>query len=521
VNSHQIVRRLRAFQLGTPLARGETLHFSIADDADLLIIAFIRMGGESAPWAVGFGQPGREPTILSVPEPRNRDLVAGMAAEFVPALLTHLRHPEHSRDVITGPEHTLPVRQVWLPNSTHLDMLHYLAYAYTFTKWGDPARALMLNKLGRATNWLFQEAHRPGQVTTMVATEVLRESFAFPAQDVRQGHLGYLLAWLRTDGAREERMRAAEAAEQVTIATSLDPALERDTLDRAVEQWNDARRAGDTRGEARPSRTIGSALKPEVAHRWRLTEQAIRLLRSDGRRVNSGAARLEAASREEHWYRYLRIERRINDDTDGPAYVPSPETDRYAAPAAARFFTHEESEEVRYGALIHDDTELQADAIADGEALRGTIVRVRDDNPHGRAQTPVWTIESPDTGPLRLRESSRVCPVGLPQREGHIRSIEPLPNGGRRLEVEITGWKRARRVPGLGAIPAACDDALRGTSVVMVKTTGERLARTRGRRVWERGVPGGWLTHGTPTGPGADLPPEVADDMTAVVRAAG
>lgn len=521
MNSHQVVRRLRAFQLGTPLPRGETLHFPIAADADLLVVSFVRMGGESAPWGIAFGRPGTGPKILSIPEPRNRDLVASMVAEFAPALLAHMRHPEHSRELIAGPDAAFPVRQVWLPNPTHLDMLHYLAYAYTFTKWGDPARALILNKVGRAANWLFQEAHRPGQVTTMVATEALRESFTFPAQDVRQGHLGFLLAWLTTRGPREDRMRAAEAAEQVAIATSLDPALERDVLDGPVGQWNEARRASDTRAETRPTRTIGEALKLEVERRWHLTEQTIKLLRADRRRANSGVARLEAASRDEHWYRYLRIERRINDAADGPPFVPSPETDRYAAPAAARFFTHEESEELRYGALIHDDTELQADAIADGEALRGIIVTVRDDSAGGRAQIPVWTIESSDAGPLRLRDGSRVCPVGLPHREGHIRSIEPLPDGGRRLEVEITGWKRARRVPGLGAIPAACDHALRATHVVMVKTTAERLARARGRRVWERNVPGGWLTHASPTGVGAALPPEVADDIAATVPAAG
>lgn len=51
-----------------------------------------------------------------------------------------------------------------MPNPTHLEMLHNLAYAYTFTRFGDPSRVELLNRLGRAAGWLFREAQRPGQI---------------------------------------------------------------------------------------------------------------------------------------------------------------------------------------------------------------------------------------------------------------------------------------------------------------------------------------------------------------------
>lgn len=62
---------------------------------DVLIVCFVRMGGESAPWGIVFGPPDKAPTILTVPEPRNRDFVAAMVARFAPALLKHLQHPAH------------------------------------------------------------------------------------------------------------------------------------------------------------------------------------------------------------------------------------------------------------------------------------------------------------------------------------------------------------------------------------------------------------------------------------------
>ena len=74
--------------------------------------------------------------FLTIPEPRTRDDVAEMMLEFAPALLTHLHHPEFSA-FGPDPKTRVPPFQVWLPNASHLEMLHHLAYAYTFTKFGD------------------------------------------------------------------------------------------------------------------------------------------------------------------------------------------------------------------------------------------------------------------------------------------------------------------------------------------------------------------------------------------------
>src|SRR5262245_58791455 len=106
------------------------------------------MGGESRPWGIAYGHLHSEPTILIVPEGRNRDLVADMCAEFAPALLRHLRAPAYLVDEPTSWGDLDPLRQIWLPNGSHLDMLHHLAYAYTFTRWGAGARG-RLNALGR------------------------------------------------------------------------------------------------------------------------------------------------------------------------------------------------------------------------------------------------------------------------------------------------------------------------------------------------------------------------------------
>src|SRR5262249_17642568 len=195
-----------------------------------LVLAFVRMGGEAAPWGVAWRLGSNAPNFLTVPEPRDRDLVAGMMAKFAPVLLNHLGHPRWGGRY--DPNGTTP--QLWLRNPTHVEMLHHVNYAYTNARAGERDRVEVLRALGRAAGFLFRESCRPGQVITMDASRVLGAAFTFPAEDVRQAHLGFLLAWLLPRRSREQRMRAAAEAEQLSVATSLDPAVE-NSLEHAVE----------------------------------------------------------------------------------------------------------------------------------------------------------------------------------------------------------------------------------------------------------------------------------------------
>lgn len=512
----QIVKRLEAWAAGKPLPRGSTRHVHIASDSDLLILAFVRMGGESAPWGIAHGLPGKKPTILTVPEGRNRTLVADMAAEFAPSLLRHFRHPDYDSASPNALEAIGSLRQLWLPNATHLDMLHFIAYAYTFTKVGERDRAKTLNKLGRAAGWLFREANRPGQQTVMVASEALRAAYTFPAEDVRQAHLGFLLAWLETKGGREARVRAAQEAEQKAVATSLDPPVERDDLEPAVEGWNEAERGNDAKARSRHASTIEAKLRSDLVRRFELAEQAIDVLRRDSRRVNSGIDRLVAVSNEELWFQFLRQELKIDDEQDGPAITLSPETDRYPALAASRYFVHEASEELYLSALVHDDEDMQAEVIAEGHALRGVITSVEDVDP-GRRLEPIWTLRVSDEAPLRVREGSWLCVAGTPKRSARVRSIERAGPGELEVQVEITGWKKKPK-EGPRDVLAADDARLVGTEVTLVPDSAEGMFRRKSQKTWQRDTPGGWLTHSRPAGPGADLPDDVGEDVDGLVK---
>jgi hypothetical protein len=490
MDSREVVRRLKAFAAGEALPRGRTQRLMLAPDIDTLVVAFLRMGGESRPWAIAWGRPDAAPEVATVPEGRNRDLVAAMCARFAPALLKLIMAPGFVANAPTQVSEIVKLRQLWLPNDSHLDMLHHLAYAYVFTSWGAGAVG-RLNSLGRACGWLHREGHRPGNQVVAVATRALRDAYVFPAQDVRLGHLGYLLAWLDGSG---DRRAAAEIAEQRAMSTNLDPTIEREILEPLVAAWGAANRVGDEAGMTDASSAIESVLVPEATRRWELAVKARAYLASDPRPVNQYVSELVRESLKEQWLQYSRVEQRIHDAVDGPAFVPSPETDRHPAAAGSRYFVMNASADFVNTMLVHDDRDLEAEAIAVGTAFRGQIVQVEDDG-EGRSTRPVWTIMDSIAGVNRIEPGATVCVIGLPQRTAEVRSVIELANGSRQFVVEIANRKTGiKGAQGQLAVHPAHGSWI-GAEVGFTGVSYGGLARRKSSKVWNDETPGAWLTH--------------------------
>ena len=116
----EITCKLRAWEAGAPLPRYSTIHHAIVPEDRALLVAFIRMAGESRPWAIAWGHAGQTPRVLAVPDGRVRDDVSVMCAEFAEDLLAHLRVHNWTYDPVgedAGPD---DLRQVWLPNGQHV-----------------------------------------------------------------------------------------------------------------------------------------------------------------------------------------------------------------------------------------------------------------------------------------------------------------------------------------------------------------------------------------------------------------
>ena len=349
----------------------------------------------------------------------------------------------------------------------------------------------------------------------VVATDALKQSYTFPTENVRQGHLGFLMSWLSSRGGYERRLTEAIEAERIPIATSLDPALERDDIAPLVNKW------GDEKDESRKKRLaskIRKILKAELKARWELTEKAVTHLRNDSRRENSGLAELVDKSLKEQWYQFNRLELRRNSDEDGPAFFPSVETDRHPAAAAARYQVHQASAELVQGLLVHDDSELLAEALIGGDAFRGEILSVNDVG-NNRSTRPVWLIHDSADRQLRLRVGNRVACVGYRKRQGVITDIRQDDEGQVEIEVEITG-RKTNRIPGPGihAIPPN-DQGLVGEIAAFVAAPADGISRTKSFRMWNNDGPGAWITHRPPGGVRAQLHEDDGDAVTTITEA--
>lgn len=496
-----VALKLRAWDAGAPIPRHETLHHALVAPDQAMIVAFVRMAGESRPWGIAWGTVGSQPRVESVPDGRVRDDVSVLCANFAEAVLSHMRVHNWTYDPVGQAAAADELRQVWLPNGQHLSMLHQLNYTYSQTKFGGVNQEI-LQSLGRLAGWIFRDCSRTGHQHVVDASRALSNAFAFPAQDARTAHLGYQLAWLATDGDRDGRLAAASAAEQLTISPTMDPSTERDHLADLVERWQAGRREGAPPHDVEAH--IRDVLRLELDRRWHLTEQAYTYLAQSNLAVNPGVDKLVGQAHKEFWFQHQRIELRQNDPAQGPAFIAHPETDYHGSSAASRYLIHASNDEGYDGHLVHHDRALFREAMADGRALGATVTQVVNLG-SGKTTVPVWVVDIRDEAPSRVRESSRLVPYGSRGHEVVVTALRSL-EGGVELELEWTTRKTMPLACGIAAKPI--DDAWIGQELAFVMADAADLTMRRSQRVWAaKDGPGAWLTHGK-----APTPVQIVDD---------
>jgi hypothetical protein len=501
-------RKLDAWRLGHPLPSYDTIHHAVMPPDQVMLVAFIRMAGESRPWGIAWGTAGSQPRIESVPDGRVRDDVAILCAAFAEALLEHLGVHNWTFSPVSQKPELGDLRQVWLPNGQHVAMLHQLSYTYSQTKFGGENQDI-LRALGRVAGWMFRDTSRVGNQHVVSASQLLGDSYVFPAQDARTAHLGFQLAWLTTVGDREVRISAAEEAEGFTVSPTMDPSLERDELSKLVSKWQEGRRQGGNVGVY--GNAISSILYEELFRRWKQVERAYDLMANNERPVNAGVGELVAQAHAEFWFQHQRIELRLNDPSQGPAFVAHPETDFHGSAAASRYLIHAAADEAYFGHLIHDDPALFREALEDGRAFESCVARV-DDVGVGRSTVPRWVIRLDPSLPHRLRENVRITPHGSRGHEATITAIDTTETD-MFATIEWTGRKTKPLLRPMIAKPA--DDAWVGVNVAFVQSDAASLTHRRSQRVWSAANgPGAWLTHGKAQAP---LEVSVNDGQTDLV----
>ncbi len=517
---NEVRHRLLAWEAGKPLLRYATLHHAVVAPKNALIVAFVRMAGESRPWGIAWGHPGSKPIIMSVPDGRVRDDVAAVCAEFGESLLEHMRVQNWTYKPL--PKDAVPdtLRQVWVPNGQHVAIFHQLAYAYSQTKFGGERREI-LNALGSLSGWLFRDSSRRGCQHIIDASAALRAAYAFPVEDARQAHLGLLLAWLSTNGGLDERIAAAEVAEAIAVSPTMDPDFERDMLAPQVEKRVKLR--ADSGDFGREDAAIIDLLEPELLRRWDLCADAYATIAGCDIPVNPGVDALVTDALDEFYWQVQALEIKIANPEGGSPFVSHPETDFHGSAAASRYLSFAAADEKYMNVLIHDDCELLAEAVADGRALRCEVTAVRDDG-EGRKKLPIWTVRHAGSVSTRLREGNRVTPIGASGRWATIISISTV-DGVTSLELE---WSEGKTIAlPMGAQAAPLDPDWVGHEITLVAADAAGLTKWRSFRVWAaREGPGAWLTHSHSRTPiiadiASDTAEEIVDDVEQIEGAGG
>jgi hypothetical protein len=499
VTIREVVRRLRAFEDAKPAPRYETMH--IKQSSEALLVAFVRMGGETRPWAIAWGKPGKEPSFSSVTDPRNREAVEQMIESFARDLLAHFRiegfslEPIQERDFEEDkvPALVKNAPQIWLPGPSHLDMVHYLSYAYWRVR-DDDDRTKPNHALSRFCGWLFRENSSMGQQSIIDASKAVREAYVFPTDDFSLTHLGSQQVWLISRGDYQQKLLASRESAKEQLGITMDPKVEVKLQELLVK----ARKATSTNDAEDPvAAQIASKLREESLRRWSSLDAAYRTLEEDDRPENKGVEELVLDSLQRFYFNFQQQELRISDPNLGPVFTPHPETDHHGSTAAWAYYLLQAADSKFLPTLVHDDEELLNESLADGHSIRGLVTQVLTQT-NGRAVDIFWKIQCENAADdFRMRTGEYLSPFGNKSQQVKTVGVDFVALEKAEV-VEVTiQWGDGKTHP-VGEEDAEKPDSQSwlGRIVTFVPFDNSSFDKKASQAVWNsRTGSGSWLTH--------------------------
>ena len=502
----EIVRQLNAAKACAPIHRYSTIHMRLEENP--MMIAFVRMAGESRPWAVAYGRfLDDEPKILSVPDGRNKLAVGKMCEALAEDFLEYFRVTGYTWDPITKEttiEESFP--QLWVPSARHVEMFHHLQYAFWRVRKGDD-RTQPLTVFARLSGWLFRESTRLGQQAVVDASKLFRDSYVFPTDNSSLGQLGACIEWFNPHSdLKNARLQVRKAAE-LRDSPTLDPELDNKVFAPLIQKRIDL--AAEGQDTESIDMQIANNLAPEVLRRWELVRRAYQVIANDTREANVGVDDLANSTLQSFYSQFQRIEENMQDPDMGPAYTQHPETDFHGSAAASNYFVMTAADTAYIAKLVHDDEELQAEALASGKAFMADVVLVQNTGT-GRTTTPIWNLRVQVGEKLRIREGERYSPLSEAQHGVLVRSVEIIDAATLEISVEWTDRKTVPLENPISARPV--DPEWVGHRMMFVPKDGSEFDKSKSRAVWNAaGGPGAWLTHGAAP---AKIEPTIVDDIT-------
>ncbi|MEV7868564.1 hypothetical protein AB0P17_21275 [Streptomyces sp. NPDC088124] len=263
--------RLEAMESGRAQPLTTVRHRRISD-RPLVLVPLTTAGEAGAPLGALVGTDRDAPRLLTVAQPRDRDLRFAFLGELAEAVLPHLdayadviepaerneTDPETGKRVKVEVELCADAPQLIVPNRPGVDFVRLLGRSMRFRRTAEddpdapypaPPRVPLL---GRWLTHYGERARVPGSSLLLAVTDLLNRHWATGQSHLEDQHLGALLAWLDPpDG-----IPGAEAALRAELGRdgegqlvcppagpATDPAFDNRLLAPAIEAYDRARGA--------------------------------------------------------------------------------------------------------------------------------------------------------------------------------------------------------------------------------------------------------------------------------------
>ncbi|MCF3965390.1 hypothetical protein, partial [Streptomyces fuscigenes] len=449
--------RLEAVESGyaTPLATVRHRHLS---EHPLVLVPLTTAGEAGAPLGALVGTDRDAPRLLTVVQPRDRDLRFAFLAELADAVLpvvdAYADDVESAERAETDPETGKRVKvevelcadapQLIVPNRPGVDFVRLLGRSMRFrrTAEDDPDAAHpappRVPLLGRWLTHYGERARVPGSALLPAMTDLLARHWATGQSNLEDQHLGALLAWLDPP----EGLTGAEAALRAEVARdargqllcppagpATDPAFDNKLLAPAVERYDRARREGAAAQDgayaeeqlaraAAAERDVRRMLAEVLRPTWDAVWRGVDLLRG----LPEGAGVADRWTRDRWSYTGHRDRVRAGEP-------PQPRRDD-AVTAARKLASRETAQAQLEAAEALDDPLVLAGYRLAGQAFVGEVTDAVLEYSEGKrpAPRPLVTVRTSDAPALGERVKVYRSLDGKPQTAEFVR-YEDGPEG--------------------------------------------------------------------------------------------
>ncbi|MGH3188128.1 MAG: hypothetical protein ACRDPY_42615 [Streptosporangiaceae bacterium] len=420
----------------------------------LVFIPLALAGEANAPLAALVGDDPATPTLLIVPEPRDRDQRFAFAADLAAVVLRYIRTYLAAEEPV-GARKTkeeedtryADAPQLLVPNPAGIAFTRLLGRSTRFRRAeGEYAVAESVPVLGRWLTFFAERAEHPASSLMLAVTEALAMHWATGQSPVEDLNLGALLGWIDPPPGLSGAQAAALAEDPVRCppaGPATDPTFDNEILEARIIAVRTGRLTGGGRAYDRAKTALTDALATQLEPTWTLMWRAVALLG----RLPAGAhvqTRWDTDKAAFTWHaRHLR--------DGGP---PQPRRDGAVA-AARRLANAERIQDMVAAQRAFDDPLVMAEHRMTGEAFAGRVAAAEPDrlDATGRRRVlrPRITVETADLD-FAAQDAELTSPARPAQKARVIAITAAGPRNA--IVLELKGGMGRALTPEPGTVPA-------------------------------------------------------------------